>query len=88
MTAPAPEIPPAYIEYMHQLAEIEQTGGRVSVDVGPFTAMTLIGALQLAVRHPWMGDQAKAAVRALVDGFGPMFAGTLGEQIIAAGWRA
>ena len=87
MTAPTPERPSEadLLEYMLVLREHEVGGARQEVVIGPYTAMLLIGALQLATRHPSMPDQTRAQLGAVIDQFRPWFAGTPGETIIDMG---
>lgn len=72
----------AYITNLH---ELEVAGERAPISMGPFTAIIVIGALQLATRHPTMPDHQKAAIASVIDQFRPWFAGTMGEQIIDMG---
>lgn len=75
----------AQVAYMHQLIDAERRGERTTLVVGPFTAMTMIGLLQLATRHPGMlAGQLKVA-RDIIDQFHPLFAGTPGAELIRRG---
>lgn len=65
------------VEALTALAQAEKDGTaeKLPVHLGPFTAFVLIGALQLAWRHPDMNDLHKemieAVARPLQDRFGP-----------------
>lgn len=73
------------VAYMVELRELEIAGARQEVLLGPYTALVLIGALQLATRHPSMNDHMRDQLGALIDQFRPWFVGTPGEHIIDAG---
>jgi len=73
------------VEYMRKLIEMEQEGERTTIQLGPYTAMTMIGALQLATRHPSMAGLPVKVLRDLVDQFKPFFEGTPGEELIKRG---
>lgn len=74
------------IAYMALLRELEIDGERVDVAIGPYTAMLVIGALQLATRHPEMGSFARGELDNLARSFLPWFEGTIGAEIILAGF--
>lgn len=74
-----------YLSYMLRLRKEEAAGARQEVLVGPYTALTLIGGLQLATRHPSMPPRVRAELLAVIDQFRPWFVGTPGEQIIDMG---
>jgi hypothetical protein len=80
-TDQAPAEPPAVddaaaLEMTKKLAEHEQAGVRLQLSVGPYTAFTLIGAIQLVLRHPGveglmarvLTDLARQFQAALADG--------------------
>lgn len=73
------------LEYMRVLRQAEADGAREAVVFGPYTALTVIGALQLATRHPAMFADQRAEILAVIELFRPWFAGTPGEQIIDMG---
>jgi len=73
------------IAYMKLLWELEEAGERVPVQMGPFTAISVIGMLQLALRHPEMTGPAAVAARGIIDQMRPFFTGTEGETIINMG---
>ena len=73
------------LAYMRHLWEIEEAGERVPVSFGPFTAITVVGLLQLGLRHPDLSSGQRAITNELIDQFRPFFAGTLGETLILMG---
>lgn len=73
------------VDYMIRLHQAEADGQRQEVVFGPFTAILVIGAIQLATRHPGMPEHQRVQLRAVVDQFRPWFAGTPGEHIIYRG---
>ena len=73
------------VAYVRQLAELEQEGARSELSLGPFTAFTLVGALQLATRHPEMSDTQRQLIGNIIDGMRPWFDGTPGEELLRAG---
>lgn len=77
----------AELLYMARLAEIERNDrdDRATLLIGPYTAMVLIGTIQLATRHPTMPPTMKNILRDLLDQLKPLFAGTPGEEIIKKG---
>lgn len=74
-----------YLEYMTTLVDAERDGARQTVVFGPYTAMVVIGALQLAMRNPALDEQMRNVMGGIVDRFRPWFADTPGEQIIDMG---
>lgn len=74
------------ITYMALLRELEIEGDRMEVAIGPYTAMLVIGALQLATRHPDLGAFARGELENLVRSIEPWFEGTPGAEIIQAGF--
>jgi hypothetical protein len=75
----------AQVAYMKRLIDLEKDGERTTVVLGPFSAMTIIGLLQLATRHPDMDRRTKDIARDLIHQMEPLFAGTEGEEIIRRG---
>lgn len=75
------------IAYLTRLVEIEQGAdcAPAVISCGPFTAFTLIGALQLATRHPAMSDEQRELIGQVIDQLRPLFAGSLGEQLLRLG---
>lgn len=75
------------LQWVHRLAHLEKAGERTELHIGPFTAWTLIGMIQLAARHPnFEGSPLMEIAHGFVDQFAPLFAGTPGEALIAKGW--
>ena len=70
------------VEYVKKLYRIEQDPGhdQAAVLMGPFTAFTVIGALQLAMRYPEFSPDQARLVQSFIDQCKPLFAGTPGEQ--------
>lgn len=75
-----------FTEYMFELRRLEDNGERCTFSIGPYAAMCLIGCLQLATRHPGLSSSYKDTLYDLAHQFDPLFAGTLGEKVIRAGW--
>jgi len=75
----------AQVAYFRTLIDLEKAGERATISVGPYTAMNLIGALQMVTRHPGIEPPMRKIMRELVNQFRPMFAGTPGEEIINRG---
>ena len=75
------------VEYVKKLYRIEQDPGhdQAAVLMGPFTAFTVIGALQLAMRHPEFSPDQARLVQSFIDQCKPLFAGTPGEQLLGMG---
>jgi hypothetical protein len=75
------------VEYIAKLARLEREPGsdRAYIRLGPFTAFTLIGALQLATRHPEMSQSQRDLIGAVIDQLRPLFAGTPGEALLELG---
>jgi hypothetical protein len=72
--------------YMMRLQAAEQSGERQQVVFGPYTALMMIGALQLALRHPAVNEGTlPEQIRAVIDQFRPWFVGTIGEYVIDLG---
>jgi hypothetical protein len=79
---PDPRDDPDTITYLATLAALENAGERTTLAIGPYSAFTIIGALQLALRHPQLGD----VVRGIVGGdLRTLFDGTPGEALIRLG---
>lgn len=76
---------PAMVEYMARLIELEKAGERTQINIGPLTAIIMIGAFQLATRHPDMPPDHRKKLRHIIDQLKPLFTGTLGEEIIKRG---
>lgn len=73
------------------VADLERQGVRFTVDVGAHEALSVIGALQLALRHPNLApgqhtavaDHARGMVAKLAEVLGPACA-----ELVDAGWGA
>jgi hypothetical protein len=85
MTPPLTPEEAAGAAYMKRLYDIEKAGERMTVSIGPFTAMVMIGALQMSTRHPDMDLNLKKVLRQVIDQMRPTFAGTEGEEIVNKG---
>lgn len=55
-------------------AEHDGTANPALLKLGPYTAYVLIGAIQLACRHPEMDRLTDKHLRAVVDQLTPLFA--------------
>lgn len=75
------------IKYVTLLAQTEQDPRheRATIKIGPFTAFTLIGALQLATRHPEFSPDQARLIGQVIDQLRPLFAGTPGEVLLGLG---
>lgn len=78
---------PELVTYMAQLgtAELEGRTLPIPIEVHPFSALMVIGALQLVTRHPSVDDVVKKPVHDVIDQLSTIFAGTIGEEIIRRG---
>lgn len=74
-----------WLEYMLDLHQRELAGERGDFSIGPYAAMVMIGALQMATRHPEMTETSRNVLLSIVDQYRPWFAGTLGERLIDLG---
>jgi hypothetical protein len=75
------------IDYIAQLFMLEQDPDtpRSSIAMGPATAFVMIGALQLALRHPEFSEQHISMVREIIDQLRPLFDSTPGEFLLGLG---
>lgn len=73
------------IAYMKRLTDLEQAGDRTTIVIGPFSAIVIIGLVQLATRHPDMSKRMKDIGRDFVQQLEPLFADTVGEEIVNRG---
>lgn len=71
--------------YMQQLADLERAGERTTLVVGPFSAMLLIGWIQMVTRDPKMTATERQLARSMIEQLEPLFAGTTGQEIINRG---
>jgi hypothetical protein len=74
-----------FIEYTMELVRLEKAGERATLVIGPYTAITMIGLLQMATRHPGMAGQMRQIVADIIEQLAPLFAGTPGEEMIRRG---
>lgn len=74
-------------EYIASLFRAEQDGTaeKAQITMGPATAFVAIGAWQLAMRHPDFSDLHHHMIGHLIGQLTPLFAGTLGEEILELG---
>lgn len=75
------------ITYMARLSDLERAGQRIQIAVGPYTAMLLIGALQLVLRHPDMRPTTTKALRGMIAQLGLAFPDRIGQEMIRRGNR-
>ena len=75
----------AAVAYVNELYRMEQAGERTTLVIGPFSAFTMIAALQLATRHPGMTDSQRGTLRDFIDTAKTWLTGTPGEALLAAG---
>lgn len=75
------------VEYIKRLFELENDpdSQKAVITMGPFTAFSLIGGLQLAMRHPDFSPVQADLMNRLIDQFRPLFRGTPGEQLLELG---
>lgn len=75
------------IEYIKNLALLEQEPDhqKAVIHLGPWSAFILVGALQLATRHPEMSPGQRELIGQIIDQLRPLFAGTSGEQLLRLG---
>lgn len=78
----------AIIEALAELARIEKSGDYEPAPVllGPFTAYTLIGVLQLAWRHPDLSPRHKQMIEDIARPLSKLFGPPLSESI-ELGWN-
>ena len=67
-------------------AERDGTDDKALISIGPFSAFTLIGLLQLAYRHPGLSASQREIIRRIVADLAPLFGGVLAEAV-EEGWR-
>lgn len=76
----------AALGYLGQLVDLEQRGARNDVKVGPYSLFTMIGALQMVLRHPDLGTTTRRVITDLVEQWRVPFNGTPGEPLINMGY--
>lgn len=74
-----------HMMFFIHMAQQESQGARTSIELGPYSALVIIGALQMCNRHPRVPREVKAIHNQLVAQFAQLFAGTPGEEIIRRG---
>lgn len=84
-TAPSGDL--EAVEYLKSLYEIEQDPSheQAVIYLGPWSGFVMIGALQLATRHPDMSGTQRELITSIIDQLRPMFDGTPGEQLLRLG---
>lgn len=85
--AVTPETEQAQVDYVAQLMTLEQAGERTPVLIGPFSLITTIGALQLVLRRPDVGNTVRSVLTQLIDAWRAPFDNTPGEVIIDQGFN-
>jgi len=76
-----------HITYMTMLADLENTGQRFSgLEIGPMTAMYLIGSLQLVLRHPDLSANHSHVLTRLIESLRPLFTEPIGQELIDMGY--
>jgi hypothetical protein len=78
-------VDPQDLAYIKQLIDLEKAGERCPVEVGPYSALAIIGALQLATHHPDMAPKTRQIIQSFYRQFYPLFEGTPGEEIVRKG---
>lgn len=75
------------LDYIKTLFMEEEAPGceKALVSMGPATSFVLIGALQLATRHPEFSPGHCRMVGSVIDQLRKMFAGTPGEELLLLG---
>jgi hypothetical protein len=75
------------IEYIKSLALLEQEPDhrKAVIRLGPWTAFVLVGALQLATRHPEMSLGHRELIGQVIGQLRPVFTGTPAEQLLQLG---
>jgi hypothetical protein len=85
MNAHAQDSEAQMVAYMKTLYEMEDEGERTTISIGPFTAISMIGILQLGTRHPGLSKVQLDIIRSIIRQLEPLFTGTPGEEIIKMG---
>jgi hypothetical protein len=73
------------MSYLRHLMDLERSGERAPILIGPYSAMCMIGVFQMTLRSPALDRGAAAQVRGWIEQLTPFFAGTFGEKIIELG---
>jgi hypothetical protein len=72
-------------DYVKYLMDLEKAGERTSISLGPFSAFTLIGLLQLSTRHPDLPPNIRKTAQEVYRQLYPLFRGTRGEEVLYKG---
>lgn len=80
------DIPEELWEAIKSLAIDEGMGARIPMTIGPYSAFTMVGALQLAWRHPDMGGPTKAMIEDFGRQLQAAFTGGPLEPLLETGW--
>lgn len=80
------DIPEDQWEAIKSLAIDENRGARIPVEIGPYSAFTMIGALQLAWRHPDMEGRTRDLIRGFGEQLQAAFTGGVLEPLLETGW--
>lgn len=75
------------LAWLKKLVDMEKAGERTTLAIGPYTAYAMIGALQLAMRHPQMDGKLRTVLRDMCHQLEPLFIGTPGEETIKRGYH-
>ena len=75
------------VAYLVEMGTAEREGRArmMMLEIGPYTAFVLIGALQLATRHPAMKDDQRGQIQAIIDQLKIPFQGTPAMTILNLG---
>lgn len=69
------------------LIEAEARGDeKTTLVLGPYAAYMIITTIQLATRHPDVGEPLKEQLRDIARQFESMFAGLPAGELLALGW--
>lgn len=72
-------------DYVRELMEMEKAGERTTIVIGPYSAFSLVGLLQLATRHPELPPNLRAVAQGIYRQLYPLFKGTRGEEALFKG---
>jgi len=67
------------------LIEQDDPDSKVTIRLGPFTAFTLVGALQLTTRHPELAPKMRARVQGVIDDIIKAFEGQPAHAVLLLG---
>lgn len=86
LAGPADYDEAAAVAYVGRLVDLEQAGERNDVRIGPYSLFTMIGAMQLVLRHPDLPGGTRRVLTGLVEQWRKPFDGTAGEPLINMGY--